>query len=57
MTLRQIWDRLTRDRDPDITFDEFEAELSDWAWREHERQTQSVVGKVKNICDREIEGF
>lgn len=57
MTLKQIFERLTRNQDPGITFEEFEQQMSDWAWNEYDRQHESVVGKVRNIYDRDIEGF
>lgn len=57
MTLKQIWERLTRNQDTCISFEEFEAQMGEWAWQEYERQHESVVGKVKNIYDRDVEGF
>lgn len=58
MMLRQIWDKLVREGEPGIEFEEFEELLNDWAWEELARQREGVTGNIyKPERDLPIDGF
>lgn len=58
MMLKQVWDRMTRDGDPGIEFEEFEELLNDWAWEELTRQREGATGNIyKPERDLPVDGF
>lgn len=58
MTLKEMWERMGREQDPGIEFEEFEELMNDWAWEELDRQRGSVAGNIyKAESDVPAEGF
>lgn len=57
MNLKQVYKNLTKNDNEALEFQEFEELMNNWAWEEFDRQYSNSNIAIKNILDKNLEGF